>query len=51
MAKDKLHAVMNKIGYPDKWRDYPTLKIERAMRWAIRCARASSRLRATWPNR
>ena len=29
MAKDKLHAVMNKIGYPDKWRDYPTLKIER----------------------
>ena len=29
MAKDKLHAVMNKIGYPDKWRDYTTLRIVR----------------------
>ncbi|HTB99013.1 MAG TPA: M13 family metallopeptidase [Terracidiphilus sp.] len=28
-AKDKLHTVMNKIGYPDKWRDYSTLTIER----------------------
>jgi endothelin-converting enzyme/putative endopeptidase len=28
-AKDKLHAVMNKIGYPDKWRDYSTVKIVR----------------------
>jgi endothelin-converting enzyme/putative endopeptidase len=28
-AKEKLHAVMNKIGYPDKWRDYSTLAIER----------------------
>ena len=26
-AKDKLHAVMNKIGYPDKWRDYSKLDI------------------------
>ena len=26
-AKDKLHAVMNKIGYPDKWRDYSKLEI------------------------
>jgi endothelin-converting enzyme/putative endopeptidase len=25
----KLHAVANKIGYPDKWRDYSTLKIDR----------------------
>ena len=25
-AKEKLHAVMNKIGYPDKWRDYSTLE-------------------------
>ena len=23
-AKEKLHAVANKIGYPDKWRDYST---------------------------
>jgi endothelin-converting enzyme/putative endopeptidase len=28
-AKDKLHAVMNKIGYPEKWRDYSKLEIER----------------------
>jgi len=27
MAKDKLHTVMNKIGYPDKWRDYTKLEI------------------------
>jgi endothelin-converting enzyme/putative endopeptidase len=25
----KLHLVYNKIGYPDKWRDYATLTIER----------------------
>jgi hypothetical protein len=23
----KLHGVMNKIGYPDKWRDYSSLEI------------------------
>jgi endothelin-converting enzyme/putative endopeptidase len=28
-AKEKLHTVMNKIGYPDKWRDYSTLNIVR----------------------
>jgi endothelin-converting enzyme/putative endopeptidase len=28
-AKEKLHAVMNKIGYPDKWRDYSTVNIVR----------------------
>jgi endothelin-converting enzyme/putative endopeptidase len=28
-AKEKLHAVMNKIGYPDKWRDYSKLNIVR----------------------
>ena len=26
-AKEKLRAVANKIGYPDKWRDYSTLKV------------------------
>ena len=26
-AKEKLRAVMNKVGYPDKWRDYSTLVI------------------------
>jgi putative endopeptidase len=28
-AIDKLHAVTNKIGYPDKWRDYSALQIVR----------------------
>jgi len=28
-AKDKLHDVANKIGYPNKWRDYSTLKVVR----------------------
>ena len=28
-AKEKLHAVANKIGYPDKWRDYSKLTIDR----------------------
>jgi len=31
-ALAKLHAVANKIGYPDKWRDYSTLKIVRGDR-------------------
>jgi putative endopeptidase len=26
-AKEKLHTVMNKVGYPDKWRDYSALRI------------------------
>ncbi len=28
-AEEKLHSVMNKIGYPDKWRDYSRLEIVR----------------------
>ena len=28
-AKEKLHAVMNKVGYPEKWRDYSNLQIVR----------------------
>lgn len=28
-ALTKLHAIANKIGYPDKWRDYGTLQIVR----------------------
>ena len=26
-ALEKLHAVVNKIGYPDKWRDYSTVQV------------------------
>ncbi len=28
-ALEKLHTVVNKIGYPEKWRDYSSVKIER----------------------
>ncbi|MGB8258973.1 MAG: M13 family metallopeptidase [Terracidiphilus sp.] len=28
-AKEKLHTVMNKVGYPEKWRDYSKLEIVR----------------------
>ena len=28
-ALEKLHGVVNKIGYPDKWRDYSSVKIQR----------------------
>jgi len=28
-ALEKLHGIVNKIGYPDKWRDYATLEIRR----------------------
>ncbi|HEY1217188.1 MAG TPA: M13 family metallopeptidase, partial [Bryobacteraceae bacterium] len=27
-ALEKLHAVVNKIGYPDKWRDYSSIEIK-----------------------
>ena len=29
-ALEKLHAIINKIGYPDKWRDYSSIKLLRA---------------------
>jgi len=39
-AEEKLHAVANKIGYPDKWRDYSTLNVTRgdALGNALRAA-------------
>lgn len=29
-ALEKLHSIKNKIGYPDKWRDYSSVEIKRA---------------------
>lgn len=39
-AQQKLHAIANKIGYPDKWRDYSKLEISRgdALGNALRAA-------------
>jgi putative endopeptidase len=39
-AEEKLHGVANKIGYPDKWRDYSTLTVTRsdALANALRAA-------------
>ena len=28
-AREKLHAIVNKVGYPDKWRDYSALAVSR----------------------
>jgi putative endopeptidase len=30
VAIDKLHRITPKVGYPDKWKDYSTLKIDRS---------------------
>jgi putative endopeptidase len=40
-ALQKLHGIRNKIGYPDKWRDYSSMKIVRAD-FAGNSARASA---------
>jgi putative endopeptidase len=44
-AKEKLHAVANKIGYPDHWRDYSKLTVVRddALGNALRAADFESR--------
>ncbi len=44
-AKEKLHAVANKIGYPDKWRDYSSLEIVRndALGNAVRASEFENR--------
>ena len=35
-AVEKLHAIANKIGYPDTWRDYGAVEILCVtMRWVI----------------
>ncbi len=29
-AKEKLHTIVNKIGYPEKWRDYSSVNVKRS---------------------
>ncbi len=29
-ALEKLHTIVNKIGYPDKWRDYSSIRLDRS---------------------
>ena len=36
-ALEKLHSIVNKIGYPDKWRDYSYAR-DRARRLRGKCA-------------
>ena len=44
-ALAKLHAIVNKIGYPDKWRDYSISK-SRAATLRATCAAAPFRIQA-----
>ena len=45
LAEEKLHMIANKVGYPNKWRDYSTLTVERgdAMGNSFRAAEFESR--------
>jgi putative endopeptidase len=44
LAEEKLHLIANKVGYPNKWRDYSTLTVERgdAMGNSLRAAEFES---------
>ena len=44
----KLHAMANKIGYPDKWRDYSKLEIVRGDELGNVNARECSNSIASW---
>ena len=46
-ALEKRVAIANKIGYPDRWRDYSTVKIVRGDALGNASAPRSSRRRAT----
>ena len=48
-AKEKLHEVANKIGYPDKWRDYSSLNVVRgdALGNAMRAAEFENHRQST----
>ena len=39
----KLHGMVNKIGYPDKWRDYSSVASSAAISWATSTAPPSSK--------
>jgi endothelin-converting enzyme/putative endopeptidase len=45
LAEEKLHLIANKVGYPNKWRDYSTLTVERedALGNSFRAAEFESR--------
>ncbi len=44
LAEEKLHLIANKVGYPNQWRDYSTLTVERgdAMGNSLRAAEFES---------
>ena len=44
-AKEKLHAIANKIAFPDSWRDYSTLPVSRTTHFANQVAAATFELR------
>ena len=44
-AKDKLHAIANKIAFPDMWRDYSALVVTRSGHFANQSAAAKFELR------
>jgi len=48
-SRDKLRKIDNKIGYPEKWRDYSTLRIGRESLLGNVDEAARSRRCATWP--
>lgn len=42
IAKDKLHAFLKKIGYPDKWRDYSKVEIDKGKYFENRVSAAKN---------
>jgi predicted metalloendopeptidase len=47
-AEEKLSLIRNKIGYPEKWRDYSKLKVKRTICWEICAARRFSSATTGW---
>lgn len=42
IAKDKLHAFIKKIGYPDKWRDYSKVEVDKGKYFENRVSAAKN---------